>query len=222
MATKETPKLKKLPAKAVKANIAILEDLFLNSNIDTSWMDTTSRHSNDDQLVDIAIATLAQYGNTIILADVIEVEELEHYSYDARLIRTLTQIYALWVDKKFITHRSDNQLIEPQGEERNWKTLMDFEIAQLMTRKGKLMGHQRSNYGWEEYEWKGEKKRPPVAAVFNLREDHWGEFVGTFASGDDSKTGFTCHVMYADGEFRDLRYEGGLGEIMQEIAPKKK
>jgi hypothetical protein len=213
---KTEKKLKKLPAKAVKENVAVLEDLFLNCKLDFSWLDS-SYSARDAQIVDIAIATLAQYGNNVILADVFKDEELDHgCNYDSMTIKALTDIYSLWVDKKAIIAREDNLLNSPDMTNPHWKKMFDHELAKLMTSKGKLMAHYRSVYGWEDY-IRGENKLPEIVAVFNVKSDYWGEFSGTFVTEDDSKSGFTAHVMFKDGMFRDLRYEAGISEIMNEL-----
>jgi hypothetical protein len=219
MAQSKEPKLKTLPAKVVKENTTALEDIFLNANLNMDWIDS-SYSLREAQLVDVAIATLAQYGNTVLLPDVFETEEMDHSSdWDARQMRAMTEIYALWVDKAAIINREDNLLVEPDKADRNWKTLFNYELTKLVLSKGKLMGFHRSIYSWEDWNQRyaeGEELRNVVAA-FNLKEDHWGEFSGTFVTEDDSHSGFTCHVMYADGTFRDLRYEGTLGEVMKEL-----
>lgn len=211
--------LKKLPAKTVTQNTAVLEDLFLNANLKMDWIDS-SYSVREGQLVDVAIATLAQYGNTVLLSDMFEAEDMDHGNdWDARQMRAMTEIYALWVDKEAFVSREDNLLIAPDKANPNWKALFNYELTKLVVAKGKLMGFHRSIYGWEDWNQRyaeGEELRNVVAA-FNLKEDHWGEFSGSFVTDDDSRTGFTCHVMYADGTFRDLRYEGSLGDVMKEL-----
>jgi hypothetical protein len=211
--------LKKLPAKTVKQNTAVLEDLFLNANLDMDWIDS-SYSLREAQLVDVAIATLAQYGNTVLLADVFEEEEMDHgNNWDARQMRAMTEIYTLWVDKAAIVSREDNLLNEPDKATSNWKALFNYELSKLVVAKGKLMGFHQSIYGWQDWDqrYAEGKEFKNVVAVFNLKEDHWGEFSGSFVTEDDSKTGFTCHIMYADGTFRYLRYEGSLGDVMKEL-----
>ena len=212
-------KLKELSASAVKANTAALEDLFLNTNLDMKWLDN-SYSAREDQMVDVAIAALARYGNSVLLADVFEAEEMDHgNNWDARQMRAMTEIYAIWVDKEAIVSREDNLLNEPDMSTPHWKAMFNHELAKLLVAKGKLMGYHRSTYGWEDFDerYSEGKKTSVVVAVFNVKEDHWGEFSGTFVTDDDSHTGFTAHVMYANGTFRDVRYEASLGEVMTEL-----
>lgn len=216
MSRTKDKKLKKLSAKTVKENIVVLEDLFLNTKLDFSWLDS-SYSARDAQIVDIAIATLAQYGNTVILADVFHDEELDHESnYDSMTIKAITDIYSMWVDKKAIIAREDNLLNSPDMTNPHWKAMFRHELAKLMATKGKLMAHYRSVYGWEDY-IRGDGKLPEVVAVFNVKEDYWGEFQGTFVTENDEKTGFTAHVMFKDGTFRDLRHEAGISQLMNEL-----
>lgn len=214
---KTEKKLTKLSAKAIKENTAVLEDLFLNCKLDFSWLDS-SYSAREGQIVDVAIATLAQYGNTVLLADVFKDEELHHDSnYDSLHIKAITDIYSLWVDKKAIIAREDNLLNAPDMTNPHWKTMFNHELAKLLASKGKLMAHYRSSYGWEDY-IRGDNKLPEVVAVFNVKSDYWAEFQGTFCTEDDGKSGFTCHAMLKDGTFRDLRYEAGISEIMNELS----
>jgi hypothetical protein len=212
-------KLKELSASAVKANVAVLEDLFLRANLKMDWIDS-SYSVREAQLVDVAIATLARYGNTVLLSDVFEAEEMEYgNNWDARQMRAMTELYAIWVDKTAIISRKDNLLNAPDMINPHWKAMFNHELAKLIITKGKLMGYHRSTYGWEDFEqYLGVgRKSASVVAVFNVKEDHWGEFSGTFVTDDDSRTGFTAHVMYADGTFRDLRYEATLADVMKEL-----
>lgn len=212
-------KLKELPAKAVKANTAALEDLFLNADLNMDWIDS-SYSAREAQMVDVAIATLARYGNTVLLADVFEAEEMDHGNdWDARQMRAMTEIYAIWVDKEVIVSREDNLLTAPDMSKPHWKAMFNHELAKLLVAKGKLMGYHRSIYGWEDWNQRfaegSEVKN--VVAVFHVKEDHWGEFSGTFVTDDDSRSGFTAQVMYANGTFRELRYEATLAEVMKEL-----
>lgn len=212
-------KLKALSAKAVEANIVVLEDLFLNTNLDMAWIDSSYSH-REAQMVDVAIATLARYGNTVLLADVFEAEEMDHGNdWDARQMRAMTEIYTIWVDKEAIVNREDNLLTAPDMTNPHWKAMFNHELAKLIVAKGKLMGFHRSIYGWEDWNQRFNegKQLNGVVAVFNVKEDHWGEFSGTFVTDDDSHSGFNAQVMYKDGTFRDLRYEATLAEVMTEL-----
>ena len=209
--------LKKLSAATTKKNVAELEDLFLNADLDTSWLD--DYYGKRSQVVDVAVATLAQYGNTSLLNDIFEAEELDYnHNSDRWLIRALTEIYALWVDKDAIIAREDNMLHEPDKSNPHWKTLFNYELAKLLVAKGKRMSFDRSIYGWEDYSFGTPKELPPIVALFNIKEDYWADLAGSFATEHDLRTGFTAHVMYSDGTFRDVRYEADLGSIMRELS----
>jgi hypothetical protein len=216
MSRKKEASLKKLPAKAVTENTAVLEDLFLNANLDTSYLDD-SFSTRDKQIIDVAIATLAQYGNTVTIKEILDAEEITHdYNYDSYLIQALTDIYALWVDKEAIINRQDNVLRKPDRSTAHWKELFNYELSKLIVKKGTLMAHYRTAYGWQDYQ-SGKTKFPEAVAAFSVKEDYWDEFAGTFVTEDDSRTGFTCHVMFSNGIFRDFRYEGSLAQVMKEL-----
>lgn len=194
------------PEEAQK-NTETLEDLYLSADIQTlpvNWFEMTE---------DVAIFTLARYGNRALLADIVETAELDPTGeYDSMLISVMAEIYALWVDKDALVARADNQLAEPATD--NWQDTLNHRLAKLLIKKGSLMGFRRSIYGWHDVYG---QELPEIVGVFNVREDRWEEFTGTFATDNDSRTGITGHVLYANGLMRDFRYEGNLSDIMQEI-----
>lgn len=204
--------IKKNSVKITKENIETLENLFLSQKVDDNWLN--DYRENSGQTVDVAIATLSQYNNKLTIKEICNNEELDNESnYDAALIRIMTAVHSLWVDKKAIIERTDNMIDAPT--EINWKTLFNHAVVKLVLAEGRLMSFNASYYGWGDYNSK--LKNEDIVAVFNLQEDYWDEFEGTFVTSQDSHTGFKCEVMFNDGTFRELRFEGDMAEIIRKI-----
>lgn len=209
--------LKKLPAKQVRENVATLENLlYLSGKVETKWLDNYADYPIK-KLEASVIKTLATYGNEALLTDIIEMEELKYdFEMDTHEIHLMTDLYAQWVDKRAFVSREDNLLNTPGEEVRHWKPLFDHALAQLVAEKGQLMAHRRTFYGWEDYKPGADNGMPPIIALFRLRKDEWDEFAGT--NPDNHHTGYVAQVLYKNGEFRDLRYEGDIETIMEELS----
>lgn len=215
--------ISKLSDEQIQRNTETLENLYIESGIEMPWLDSSYFVNGSGGVVDISIATLAQYGNQALISETLEAEEYDAHGYqtysyyDGSFIQTLSNLYTLWVDKKSIINRADNLLVAPDSDA-GWKPRLNYEIAQLIVKKGSLMSYHASNFNWEVYsEERDEYKARKVVAAFNLKESHWGKFTGTGAE-DDYITAFVMEVMYDNGEFRKLAYESDLGSIMRELS----
>lgn len=196
----------------IKKNTEVLEKIFVMQEIDLSWLNHSLYEYN--AIVDVAIATLAQHNNKMTMQEILDEEDLNSESlYESSLIRVMTEIYAFWVDKKAIITRTDNMIDAP--DEVSWKPLFNHAVVNLILAEGRLVSFNANYYGWSDYY--SELKNEDVVAVFNLKEDEWDEFEGTFVTQQDSHTGFKCEVMFKDGTFRELRLEGDMGSIMRKI-----
>jgi hypothetical protein len=204
-------------ADTIEANTELLTDLYLQSGIDIPLIDDS--WAAPTQVLDTAIATLAKHGKHKTLAEIVEAEELDsvNRNYDYELVVTMSAIHALWIDVDYFVSRSDNLLnIEIASKELNEagrKDRFNRSVAAIVVAHGRLMRFDESFYGWTD--WDGKKEK--IVAAFDLKTDYWTEFNGTFATEEDSRSGFTLNVLYEDGSFRKLRYEAEIGEIMREL-----
>lgn len=206
---------KKSRAQTIADNISELENRYLNANPKMPWLESHSYDDRYSQMVDVAIATVAKYHPTELLHTILEAEEIDPVrwsSYDSDLAHTISVVHSLWNYRGKIKARPDN-LLNPPSDDAGWKDRFNREMAQQVITNGHLMRFSESFYGWEEYDHKEEGHK--VVAAFDLKQDHWNEFNGTFASEDDSRSGFSLHVMYDNGKFRKFRYEADLGSIMR-------
>lgn len=217
--TTKTHTFKKLSAKAIAANTAILEDLYLN-NADhiLTWMGEEYGYQRQElnQMVDIAIAMLAQYDNTRHIWDIFVAEEMEDDS-QGTLRRVSTEIYSLWIDKKALIADPANLLHAPAAGA-HWKEGYNHALAQAIAKEGQLMSYKASYFSWADYTTNPNAvKTATVVALFDIEEDHWGEFQGTFNSEDDSHTGFTAKVILSNGFARRIRWETDIAEVMNKL-----
>lgn len=204
----------------VEANAETLTDLYLQADLKLSWLDERWFESGGTQMLDTAIATLAKYGKLKTLSEIIEAESIDPTrtnNYNANLVATMAELHALWIDTAYFTDRPDNLLnVAGRSEELTPVGRLDRyhrAVAEIVVANGRLMRFDESYYGWTD--WDGKKEK--IVAAFDLDEDYWEEFNGTFATEIDSRSGFTLHVLYEDGIFRKLRYEAEIGEIMREL-----
>jgi hypothetical protein len=196
----------------IEENTEILTDLYLNADLNLPWLDERWFNSGGTQMLDTAIATLAKYGKLKTLSEIIEAESIDPTrtsNYNANLVGTMAELHALWIDTAYFVARPDNEELTKEGR----KDRYHRAVAEIVVANGRLMRFDESFYGWTD--WDGKKES--IVAAFDLEEDYWEEFNGTFASEVDSRSGFTLHVLYEDGIFRKLRYEAEIGEIMREL-----
>lgn len=138
-------------------------------------------------------------------------EELACYfrMYD---LSTIEAFYPHYVNIESVKNRPDNML---NKNPENWVDRFNVAVAKMLSIYGVPMVLQDSQYGWAE----STKKLPDpqtVVAVFDVTEDHWGTFEGTFADNSE-QSGMSADVVYANGFSRRLRYEGSIMEIMQKL-----
>lgn len=168
-----------------------------------------------------AIPIVAKYGNTVTWSEIVEAEKLEVASAHSpakhvQLAAAISVIHSLWIDVDAVVGRPDNLLkswIEPAA---NWEDDYKRSVAQIVVSNGKLVSLTPSYYGWEEE--RRLIKREPIVAAFNLIEEEWDEFENTYATDEDSHTGFTVDVLYSDGNFRKFRYETDIAEMAREFS----
>ena len=141
--------------------------------------------------------------------------DMDDRSFSHSSVATMIdRIYPHWVDLDAVIARDDNLLmVEPEGK--HWSVGYNQALARLIALRGTPMRLDHSFLGWEEYE-----DRAPgdyAVAAFNVKEDFWSEFSGTFVTSHDSFTGMTADIVYASKYSRRVRMQGELGEIIREI-----
>lgn len=131
------------------------------------------------------------------------------YRKNSDLVLTIDRLYPHWVDLEAVAARVDNVLTMTPAD---WKDRLNSVLAEVIVTNGKAVRLSANVDGWEE--WNTEIEGSPVA-VFNVREDEWTEFNGTFNDDDDSHSGISAEVIYTSGYSREFRVEGSLREFME-------
>lgn len=198
--------LTELPESTIAANVEELENLFLRTKIDFRWA--------MPKMVDDAIEILAKYGKETTILTMSEAEELAVTYYgDHLLVRTMSELYAMWIDPKVFIGRDDNLLSREIKIDDSWQARFKQSMTEILLDKGTLVSYDASYFSWEEYD---NIPTAEIIGVFNLHTDEWGKFEGTFAP-EQTHTGITAEVLYANGLFRRFRYETDLATIMREL-----
>lgn len=205
-------------ASAIAANKAILEGLVKNQKDQKLRIGRTYHAGKKD--TEEAIDILARHGNTKTIQEIFRSEGIDPTSYKLRrsdLPLTLIKAHALWVDTKTFADRPDN-LLNPdarstESTDEGRQDRYDRDIAAIVAAEGSAVDIKDDYYGWHDFNAKDE----PIVAAFDLDEDHWNEFNGTFNEDDDSHSGYSMTVLTESGEFRKLRYEANIGEIMRQV-----
>lgn len=169
--------------------------------------------------VDEAIETLASLPRRdFTIEELVEFAEEHFYiRFNRSDISAIDAFYPLYADMEAIASRPDNLL--NMGETDSWVTRFHMAVAKMLAVHGSPVKPVPSSFGWEDDYWAGETKLPSpedVIAVFNVTEDAWGDFAGTFAD-DDKKTGMSADFVYKNGYSRRIRCEGTIMEIMQKL-----
>ena len=140
---------------------------------------------------------------------------------DLQTLRIVEALYPHWYDKQGLIEREDN-VLNWQLDPDDWRIGYKMSLAELISSKGSPIALSASYYSWVDYDLLAysdfdKPVRDKAVAVFNIREDYWSEFNGTFNTDDDSHSGMVADVLYSTGLFRKVRYEGNLREIMNDM-----
>lgn len=193
-------------------NVAELEAIALQLDVAVPGKDAYSL--NEAQMLDVAIATLAQYGPYAVLQDIIDGEELDSSYSDRWTIRFLEQLHTSWFQSAELIAGAANMLNTPASGS-VWQLHYKHALAHAVVQHGSFMSMNASYYGWQDYELNVEK--PKVLAVLNVQEDQWGEFEGTFVTSEDEHTGFTAVVILEGNRCRKMRWETNISEAVREL-----
>lgn len=139
---------------------------------------------------------------------------------DYHTMRTIQALYQVWVDMSALIARDDNVLRWENSPE-DWRIGYKKTMAETIIQHGLPAQLYASYYGWADYDLvfarQEGKHTHPVVGVFDVQEDYWHEFNGTFCTDDDSHSGMVAEVVFFDGTVRKYRYEGSLGETMRHM-----
>lgn len=189
-----------------------LENKYLNSKVSLYWLDRFSPKSCDEHLNEIMSLIVSNSSNSTLseLATVSYEEEGMYLNREERM--TLRALYSLAVDKDAVIARPDNLLTEPDITA-GWRPKFEHEAAKYIIKTGVPINDKTSLYNWTGSFPDG----TTVLAAFNLHEDEWAEFGGTFGGDNSTHFGFSVEVLLSDGQFMEVRKETSISEFMREL-----
>ena len=208
--------IKQFSAKQAEKNVALLETLLAEANIDKEkdWPECYGVSELVDNYLANSIFTVARYGNAVTLDEILEAEEERAGGIpNGTHLRALTIIHSLWVDKHAIINREDNLLLEAQKAAGAPEEESHHRVLLNLLQRGFVVSFTPNIFNW--IDWKEVRKMDkgldsPVVAAFNLREDEWEIDKGDESLTTEIRKGLRCTVMSEDGMFRRLRLEGNL------------
>lgn len=149
---------------------------------------------------------------------VIEIERVSDTDYHTML--TIQGLYRAWVDMPALIAREDN-ILGWEGVAEDWRIGYQKSMSDTIVKHGLPARLYASYYGWADYDLvfahQEGKHTHPIVGVFDVQEDYWHEFNGTFCTDDDSHSGMVAEVVFSNGTARKYRYEGSLGETMRHM-----
>lgn len=146
--------------------------------------------------------------------------EYYHYSYDE-----VEVYFAMVLTSKRMNFKeviaSEKNLMNSFGDASDWRNGYKSRIASIVIERGMAKKYGDSVYGWVDYDAHQKYSKAggyKVAAIFNVQEDYWGEFEGTFVTEPVSRRhGYTIDVLLEDGTQTSIRYEAEAEVLMKEI-----
>lgn len=188
-----------------------LEEAYLNGKVKPIQFSRNHKGFIDDTIE--LLASLPSQNFTI--HELVEYAEDNLYiRFESSDISAIDAFYPYYVDLEAVKARPDNLLNMPTNI--SWVTRFHIAVAQmLLPVHGKPVKILDKTYGWEDDSAPMPEPRD-VIAVFNVQEDEWGDFTGTF-SGIEPKKGMSADFVYSNGYSRRLRFEGTIMEIMEKL-----
>lgn len=213
----------KKSAQEIQNVVDELELAVMMDKIDLSKVD----HSFMSNVLESCIWALAEIDRRdLTLHEVFEkvddsLIDLEVTTYsDQVAATTLEELYKVWANFEQIVAREDN-VLNWVDDSSDWKVGYKKSLANLIAVHGSPVSLAPSHYGWVDYDLMNsefnQNLRYKHVAVFNVKEDYWSEFNGTFNTDDDSHSGMVADVIYSTGISRKVRYEGTMSEIMKDM-----
>lgn len=136
---------------------------------------------------------------------------------DAAEARAVSAIIPYVVDKEKLLNREDNIMITRDSTD--WRNGMNLALARYIDEKGNPTDFSDSPYGDGVIYDFDENPRPhgDIVGIFNVKEDSWGIFEGTFAGVSDM-IGMKADFVYEDGYMATKRLDKGFSEVLRKIS----
>ena len=216
-----------------KKNIDEMAEKLSNVVLSDDFIDVEFNYSFHPTMLDFIVQDMAEIEpRNLTFSELLNkmndslVDTYDDYVYysnnnDLQTLRIVEALYPHWYDKQGLIEREDN-ILNWQLDPDNWRIGYKKSLAELISSKGSPIALSASYYSWVDYDLLAysdfdKPVRDKAVAVFNVREDCWSEFNGTFNTDDDSHSGMIADVVYSTGISRKVRYEGSLREIMNDL-----
>lgn len=189
-----------------------LENLILDNTVDLSVYERYYQKNEKSPEIDVIVYELSSLDTNILtFGEIVDKMEMD-LEYDPAYLAVLDSIYPYWVDYEALKNREDNILNWTSSD--NWELNYKVSLAQYLIENGVVVMHGASIYLWKDYPLSQSDKH--IVGVYNIQEDSWGEFLGTFVD-NEQKTGYIADVLFSDGTSRIVRVEGSLGSMLNNI-----
>lgn len=131
--------------------------------------------------------------------------------------RAVSAIIPYVVDKEKLLNREDN--VMNAGDSSDWRNGMNLALGRYIAEKGHPADFSDSPYGDGVIYDFDENPRPhgDIVGIFNVKEDSWKIFEGTFAGVSDT-IGLKADFVYEDGHMTTKRLDKSFSEVLRKIS----
>jgi len=201
-------------AKVSKRIVKELEEKYLNGEIKIDDDYTPKSHEVNLDEVIYAFATLRTRSMT--LSEVFkEIDEYGNYFTNHTGLTYTRAIYKAWVDLEAVKSREDNILTRERKDASDWKVDYEKSLSHFVFDKGYAVPFLEDSFSRQDFFVKKESIGTPIG-FFNIHEESWSEFAGTFVDHDEF-VGVTVDVVGSNGVSQKFRVNKSLGEVIREI-----
>lgn len=143
-------------------------------------------------------------------------------SEDYPSMRLVDLFYKHWVDLDAVKSRADNLLTYVPTADDSWKVNFHIAVAKYMKKSAMWKGTEHkldiiniNPLYYSRYDYESCNLYRHIVGVFNVHEEYWSEFEGTFFTGDDSHTGLVADAVFDSGASRKVSIEGDIAHFMK-------
>lgn len=205
-------------------NLKLLEvvDLFKESEYSYFFDDVEDKTRNEKILKSLIEDMVVFVGSSLSFSEILEVLKKEgHYDFTRVEISFLNFSYLRIVDVEKVINRDDNAC-NVKGNSASWKDHMNKALAEEIAKKQTYTLGAENYYSpvhYDFFESKGISKKnvPTLIAAFNIKEDSWREFQGTYYYGDDEKIGVSADLIFDNNTHYHARVEESFAALINKI-----
>ena len=200
-------------------NIDSVEEDKLNFTISIidKIMDKTYHYPSEEDIINVCEEVYEHVGSSKTYSELFN--SIEDFYWTNGEAVALKKMYPHVIDVDKVINREDNLLNVKPDIDIHWSDSMEADIGKRIAEKKQYITLGSNSYyglsSWEPDEYHGE-----LVGIFNVKENSWEEFQGTFYEGDETKVGFEAELVYEDGYSVIGRMETGFGDMINSITGK--